>query len=186
MYVYKKRIGAPCTYSRFVPSHTRAGTRWSSFLYEMAAQVLIWTRVAVVYLGRSWYHACTKQSSTWSIGALFLNKVIALNGTYTEYKTIFMEKKVVRSTIYNGACLPGLSLFRVSHTRLRWPLSLTVGHWSGRIPSAGGKGGSASFLRLTAPRQHVPICGTRRSLWPSSGAAGPTPPARRFRPPPLT
>ena len=38
---------------------------------------------------------------------------------------IFMEKKVVRSTIYNGACLPGLSLFRVSHTRLRWPLSLS-------------------------------------------------------------
>ena len=28
---------------------------------------------------------------------LFLNKVIALNGTYTKYKTIFMEKKVVRS-----------------------------------------------------------------------------------------
>ena len=36
-----------------------------------------------------------------------------------------MEKTVVRSTIYNGACLPGLSLFRVSHTRLRWPLSLS-------------------------------------------------------------
>ena len=30
-----------------------------------------------------------------------------LNGTYTEYKMIFMEKKVVRSTIYNGASLPG-------------------------------------------------------------------------------
>ena len=28
---------------------------------------------------------------------LFLNKVKALNGTYTEYKTIFMEKKVVCS-----------------------------------------------------------------------------------------
>jgi hypothetical protein len=42
---------------------------------------------------------------------------------------IFMEKKVVRSTIYNGACLPGLSLFRVSHTRLRWPLSLSH-RWS--------------------------------------------------------
>ena len=42
-----------------------------------------------------------------------------------------MEKKVVRSTIYNGACLPGLSLFRVSHTRLRWPLSLSLSHrWS--------------------------------------------------------
>ena len=43
-------------------------------------------------------------------------------------------------------------------------LSLTIGHWSGRIPSAGGKGGRASFLRSTALRQHVPICGTRRSL----------------------
>ena len=72
------------------------------------------------------YHACTKQSSTWRIAALFLNKVIELNGMYTEYKMIFMEKKVVRSTIYNGACLPGLSLFRVSHTRLRWPLSVSL------------------------------------------------------------
>ena len=36
-----------------------------------------------------------------------------------------MEKKVVCSTIYNGACLHGLSLFIVSHTRLRWPLSLS-------------------------------------------------------------
>ena len=36
-----------------------------------------------------------------------------------------MEKKVVRSTIYNGGHLPGLSLFRVSHIRLRWPLSLS-------------------------------------------------------------
>ena len=36
-----------------------------------------------------------------------------------------MEKKVVRSTIYNGASPPGLSLFRVSHTRLWWPLSLS-------------------------------------------------------------
>ena len=40
-YIYKKRIGALCTYSHFVHSHTRAGTRWSSFLYEMAAHVLI-------------------------------------------------------------------------------------------------------------------------------------------------
>ena len=38
---------------------------------------------------------------------------------------IFMEKNVVRSTIYNGACLPGLSLFKVSHTRLWWPLFLS-------------------------------------------------------------
>ena len=42
---------------------------------------------------------------------------------------IFMEEKVVRSTIYNGACLPSLSLFRVSHIRLRWPLSLSH-RWS--------------------------------------------------------
>ena len=52
------------------------------------------------------YHACTKQSSTWRVAALFLNKVIALNGTYTEYKTIFMEKKVVRSLYtMEPACL---------------------------------------------------------------------------------
>ena len=57
------------------------------------------------------YHACTEQSSTSCVGALFLNKVISLNGTYTEYKMIFTERKVVRSTIYNGACLPGF----VSH-----------------------------------------------------------------------
>ena len=36
-----------------------------------------------------------------------------------------MEKTVVRSTIYNGACLPGLSLFRVSHTWMWWPLFLS-------------------------------------------------------------
>ena len=37
---------------------------------------------------------------------IFLNKVIALNGTYTEYKTIFMEKKVVRSLYtMEPACL---------------------------------------------------------------------------------
>ena len=35
---------------------------------------------------------------------------------YTEYKMIFMKKKVVRSTIYNGACLPGfVSLQSISH-----------------------------------------------------------------------
>ena len=37
------------------------------------------------------YHACTKQSSTCRVGALFLNKVIVLNGTYIEYKMIFMK-----------------------------------------------------------------------------------------------
>ena len=36
-----------------------------------------------------------------------------------------MEKKVVRSLYTMEPCVPGLSLFRVSHTRLRWPLSLS-------------------------------------------------------------
>ena len=44
---------------------------------------------------------------------------------YTEYKTIFMEKKVVCSLYTMEPCVPGLSLFRVSHTRLRGPLSLS-------------------------------------------------------------
>ena len=75
------------------------------------------------------YHACTKQSSTCCVGALFLNKVISLNGTYTEYKTIFMEKKVVRSTIYNGACLARfVSLQSISHKAAVASLSLTDGH----------------------------------------------------------
>ena len=41
----------------------------------------------------------------------------------------FYGEKGSPLTIYNGACLPGLSLFRVSRTRLRWPLSLSH-HWS--------------------------------------------------------
>ena len=58
-----------------------------------------------------------------------------------------MEKKVVRSTIYNGACLPGLSLFRVSHTRLRWPVSLSH-HWSltQTHPVRRGKGSAVASL----------------------------------------
>ena len=40
-----------------------------------------------------------------------------------------MEKKVVRSLYTMEPCVPGLSLFRVSHTRLRWPLSLSH-RWS--------------------------------------------------------
>ena len=36
-----------------------------------------------------------------------------------------MEKKVVHSLYTMEPCVPGLSLFRVSHTRLRWPLSLS-------------------------------------------------------------
>ena len=49
--------------------------------------------------------------------------------SYTEYKPIFMEKKVVRSTIYNGACLPGfVSLQSISHKVAVASLSLTVGH----------------------------------------------------------
>ena len=60
---------------------------------------------------------------------LFLNKVISLNGTYIEYKTIFMEKKVVRSTIYNGACLPAwfVALQSISHKAAVASLSH---HWS--------------------------------------------------------
>ena len=37
-----------------------------------------------------------------------------------------MEKKVVRSLYTMEPCVPGLSLFRVSHTRLWWPLSLSL------------------------------------------------------------
>ena len=61
-----------------------------------------------------------------------------------------MEKKVVRSTIYNGACLPGLSLFRVSHTRLRWPFSLSH-HWSliRPHPVRRGKGSAVASLSLS-------------------------------------
>ena len=40
-----------------------------------------------------------------------------------------MEKKVVRSLYTMEPCVPGLSLLRVSHTRMRWPLSLSH-HWS--------------------------------------------------------
>ena len=58
---------------------------------------------------------------------LFLNKVISLNGTYTEYKTIFMEKKVVHSTIYNGAYLPRfVSLQSISHKAAVASLSLSL------------------------------------------------------------
>src|SRR4051812_36155994 len=102
---------------------------------------------------------------------------------------IFMEKKVVRSLYtMEHACLVcrsseyltqgcgGLSLFH------RWSLirpypvrrgkgsavaSLSLSHrWSLiRLHLVRrGKGGSASFLCSTAPRQHVSICGTRRSL----------------------
>ena len=41
---------------------------------------------------------------------LFLNKVISLNGTYIEYKPIFMEEKVVRSSEYLTQGSGGLSL----------------------------------------------------------------------------
>ena len=42
---------------------------------------------------------------------------------------IFMEKKVLRSLYTMEPCVPGLLLFRVSHRRLRWPLSLSH-RWS--------------------------------------------------------
>jgi hypothetical protein len=38
----KEEVQARHTYSRLVPDHTRAGTRWSSFLYEKATNVIIW------------------------------------------------------------------------------------------------------------------------------------------------
>ena len=47
----------------------------------------------------------------------------------TEYKMIFLEEKVVRSTIYNRACLPGfVSLQSISHKAAVASLALTVGH----------------------------------------------------------
>ena len=46
---------------------------------------------------------------------------------YTEYNTIFMEKKVFRSTIYNGAYLPGVvSLHNISHKAAVASLALLV------------------------------------------------------------
>ena len=95
------------------------------------------------------YHACTKQSSTCHVAALFLNKVIALNGTYTEYKMIFMEKKVVRSLYtMEPACLvcrsseyltQGCGGLSLSH---RW--SLIRPH-----PVRRGKGSAVASLSLT-------------------------------------
>ena len=42
---------------------------------------------------------------------------------------IFMEKKVVHSTIYNAGCLPGfVSLQSISHKAAVASLSLTIGH----------------------------------------------------------
>ena len=43
-------------------------------------------------------------------------------------------------------------------------LSLTIGYYSGCIPSASGKAGCASLLCSTALKQHIPICGTCHSL----------------------
>ena len=37
----KEEVHAGRTYSRLVPGHTHAGTRWSSFLYEKAAHMII-------------------------------------------------------------------------------------------------------------------------------------------------
>ena len=36
----REEVHARRTYSRLFPNHTRAGTRWSSFLYEKAAHVV--------------------------------------------------------------------------------------------------------------------------------------------------
>ena len=98
-----------------------------------------------------------------------------------------MEKKVVRSTTYNGACLPGLSLFRVSHTRLRWPLSLSH-RWSliRLHPVRRRKGRTcivSPFNGAEAARPDLQYTSfSLTKLW--RGWA--TPPAHGFRPPPLT
>ena len=37
----REEVHARRTYSHLFPNHTRTGTRWSSFLYEKAAHVVI-------------------------------------------------------------------------------------------------------------------------------------------------
>ena len=37
----REEVHARRRYSRLFPNHTRAGTRWSSFLYEKAAHMVI-------------------------------------------------------------------------------------------------------------------------------------------------
>ena len=46
----KEEVHAGRTYSRLIPGHTRAGTRWSSFLYEKGSPRGNLARVLVVHL----------------------------------------------------------------------------------------------------------------------------------------
>ena len=46
----REEVHAWCTYSRLFPNHTRAGTRWSSFLYEKGSPRGNLARVLVVHL----------------------------------------------------------------------------------------------------------------------------------------
>ena len=46
----RKEVHARRTYSRLFPNHTRAGTRWSSFLYEKGKPHGNLARVLVVHL----------------------------------------------------------------------------------------------------------------------------------------
>ena len=46
----RKEVHAWCTYSRLFPNNTRAGTRWSSFLYEKGSPCGNLARVLVVHL----------------------------------------------------------------------------------------------------------------------------------------
>ena len=46
----REEVHARCTYSRLFPNHTRAGTRWSSFLYEKGSPRGNLARVLVVHL----------------------------------------------------------------------------------------------------------------------------------------
>ena len=46
----REEVHARCTYSRLFPNHTRAGTWWSSFLYEKGSPCGNLARVLVVHL----------------------------------------------------------------------------------------------------------------------------------------
>ena len=46
----REEVHARCTYSHLFPNHTRAGTRWSSFLYEKGSPRGNLARVLVVHL----------------------------------------------------------------------------------------------------------------------------------------
>ena len=84
----------------------------------------------------------------------------------TEYKTIAVGKMekwfVSHHTISHKAAVASLS-DRWSVIRPH-PIRRRKGRMCIVSPFDDKKGGCASSLRSTALRQHVPICGTRRSL----------------------